>query len=105
MSGDSVTTQRVDYLQRSGSEPHITSGPRTEGGADEPRLLRIRAIGRPAKLRPRPPAASARCRPPTGALIPGLCGSRIPVAFPLLGSPDGVRVALGTWSARAASPP
>src|SRR4051812_20545056 len=105
MSGDSVTTQRVDYLQRSGSEPHITSGPRTEGGADGRRLLRIRAIGRPAKLRPRPTAGSERWRPPTAELITGLYGYRIPVAFQLLGSPDGVRVALGTWSARAASPP
>jgi len=38
-------------------------------------------------------------------LITGLYGYRIPIAFLVTGSPEGVRVHLGTWSARAASSP
>jgi hypothetical protein len=101
----SVTTDRLDYLQRSGSEPDIGRGARTEGVAGARRLLRVRGIGRPEKDSMRSRNTSELWRPATAELITGLYGYRIPLAFSLVGSVDGVRIQLGTWSARAAAAP
>jgi hypothetical protein len=106
MPTDAVTTSRVDYLQRSGSQPEIGDGTWTAGAADSRRLLRVRGIGRPDKDqrdRRYPVSKQDKWRPATAELITGLYGYRIPLAFYLLGSPDGLRIHLGTWSARKAT--
>lgn len=105
MPTGSVTTSRVDYLQRVGPGPEIDFGALTQGTPDSRRLLRVRGIGRPEKERQRPNTKLERWRPATAELITGLYGYRIPLAFYLLGSADGVRLHLGTWSARAAPGP
>lgn len=105
MPTGSVTTSRVDYLQRCGPGPDAGNGARTEGSAASRRLLRVRGIGRPEKERQRPISKPDRWRPATAELITGLYGYRIPMAFYLRGGAEGVRIHLGTWSARTASSP
>jgi hypothetical protein len=103
MASGSVTTSRIDYLQRVGPGPQITGGSRTEGSPESRRLLRVRGIGRPEKERERPSGIRAeRWRPATAELITGLYGYRIPLAFSIVGSREGVRLSIGTWSARTA---
>ncbi|HEX6678819.1 MAG TPA: FtsK/SpoIIIE domain-containing protein [Actinomycetes bacterium] len=110
MSMGSVTTSMVDYLQRCGPGPSIAGGPRTEGAAGSRRLLRVQGVGRPEKQRQGRPSRQGqaepdRWRPATAELITGLYGYRIPLAFWVLGSAEGVRIHLGTWSAKAGSSP
>ncbi len=101
---ESVTTAKVDYLQRSGLELEPAYGARTEASPGGRRLLRVRGVGRSEKYRQRQgPVRSERWRPATVELITGLYGYRIPIAYLVTGSEDGVRIHLGTWSARAAS--
>jgi hypothetical protein len=110
-----VTTDSVDYLQRCVPLVPDLSRPQTAGVPQVRRLLRVRSVGRPDKgtNRPRlvadnkptrlPRVSGESWRPRTTELITGLYGSRIPVAFYVLGAPDGIRVQLGTWSAKTAS--
>lgn len=103
MLTDSVTTDRVDYLQRCGPRPEIPTGPCTVGGPGSRRLIRVRGIGRPEKHRQPLITKAELWRPATAELITGLYGYRIPLAFYVVGSSDGIGVHVGTWSARAAS--
>ena len=104
-----LTTSHLDYLQRleSGFDPfafHRSAG-FTDAVPDGRRLDHIYGIGRT----PDSPLAD-----PTGAprlvsedLLIGLHGYRINVAFSVQGGPSGIRLEIGTWSARgreAASP-
>lgn len=102
MPSQSVTTDSVDYLQRC-LQPATDLGTSfTTGTAVTRRLLRVRGVGRPDRdLRRRSPFPEERWRPPTAGLVTGLYGHRIPLAFSLVGMPDGVRVRLGTWSSRS----
>lgn len=101
MSGRSVSTDSIDYLQRCLLPPTEPAGPRTAAAPHTRRLLRVRGIGRPDKDGRRRAAAPEEVwRPPTTGLITGLYGHRIPLAFLLRGSGQGVEVQLGTWSAR-----
>ena len=104
MPSESATTDRIDYLQRCGERPHAPGGDQTAGDASSRRLIRVRGIGRPDKVRERTPGALDRWRPATRSLITGMYGYRIPLAYYLLGSASGVQVHLGTWSARGAAP-
>src|SRR6185437_3865205 len=105
MPGDSASTERIDYLQRSGVAPEVGAVASTSGTVQSRRLLRVTGIGRPDKREPALPALrpEERWRPPTAGLITGLYGYRIPLAFQVIGSPVGVELCLGTWSARDAS--
>jgi hypothetical protein len=103
MSTDSATTRGIDYLQRSGAGPEIIGHPRTEGPSRSRRLLRVMGVGRPETDQLAPIAKTDRWRPATAELITGLYGYRIPLAFWILGSTTGVRIHLGTWSAREAA--
>ena len=102
MASSHVSTDSIDYLQRSGIPPADPAGPRTAGEPGTRRLIRIRGVGRPDKDLPRRDRAGSDgdWRPATTGLLVGLYGYRIPVAFSLLGSGDGVQVQLGTWSAK-----
>src|SRR5215212_2470716 len=102
MSSEAASTASIDYLQRSGVAPDLAAAAATSGGEPSRRLLRVAGIGRPDKeaRSRRPDPESLRWRPPTAELITGLYGYRIPLAFQVVGSPEGVRVHLGTWSAR-----
>src|SRR5688500_6918312 len=102
MPTGSVTIESVDYLQRCLLPPADMGGPGTSGAPETRRLLRVLGIGRPDKeFKRRPTFPDERWRPHTAGLITGLYGYRIPVAFYLVGAGDGVRVQLGTWSAKA----
>ncbi|CUU57372.1 AAA-like domain-containing protein [Parafrankia irregularis] len=104
MSTASVTTAKVDYLQRCGPGPRILAEAWTEGVLASRRLLQVRGVGRPEKAQHHKPAVQAeRWRSPTTELVTGLYGYLIPLALQIIGSPDGVRVQLGTWSARPGS--
>jgi Helicase HerA, central domain len=106
MPSDAASTERIDYLQRSGAAPQIATASSTSGAPSSRRLLEITGIGRPDKDDARrhdfaDPAR--RWRPPTAELITGLYGYRFPLAFEVVGGPEGVRVHLGTWSTRTAA--
>jgi hypothetical protein len=73
------------------------------GGPGSRRLVQVGGVGRPEKYRQPSIVKTKRWRPATAELITGLYGYRIPLAFYLLGSTNGVSVQLGTWSARAAA--
>jgi hypothetical protein len=95
------STESINYLQRCGGLPELL-GPRTTGASSTRRLLRVRGVGRPHEEPPsRRLGPEQRWRPRTAELITGIYGYRIPLAFYLLGSGDGVRVHLGFWSGRA----
>jgi hypothetical protein len=99
-----VTTQSVDYLQRCMALAPNLGGSHTAGLADGRRILRVRSVGRPDKAPNAVPRASdERWRPRTAELITGLYGYGIPLAFSVVGAPDGVRVNLCTWSSRQSS--
>ncbi len=105
MASGSVTTARLDYLQRYGPGPQqLAGGPRTEGASDTRRLLRVYGIGRPEKELARSSGPVPRWRPPTTELITGMYGYRIPLAFWVRGTAEGAHVHLGTWSARDVPP-
>ncbi len=102
MPGSWVTTDSIDYLQRSVPLRQRIAGPLTSGAGPSRRLLRIGGIGRRSKdsgRLPRP-AADEPWRSPMTGPITGLYGYRIPVAFLLTGSGDSVRIQFGTWSAK-----
>ncbi len=103
---DSVTTSRVDYLQRCGDSRQIPCAPYTVGEPEARRLLHVRGIGRPL----RDPGTHTenrgeRWRPPTAELITGLYGYRIPLAYIVEGSQTGVKVAIGTWPTSSGGDP
>lgn len=102
MSPESVTTAKVDYLQRCGESLQAPAPPYTVGNPASRRMLHIRGIARPDKdARPTPTPASSRnsdpWRPTTAELITGLYGYRIPLAYTVRGSQHGIQVCLGTW--------
>ena len=97
-----VITDGVDYLQRCMPLQDLLGDAGTTGLPGTRRLLRVRGIGRAdTDYERRPLARDERWRPLTAALITGLYGYRIPLAFALSGGPEGVRVRVGTWSASA----
>src|SRR6185437_5604950 len=101
MPGTRVTTDSVDYLQRSVPLRQRMTGPLTAGAEPVRRLLRIGGIGRQdkenhglaAKL-----AGDEPWRSPLTGPVTGLYGYRIPLSFLLLGHGDSVRLHLGTWA-------
>lgn len=96
-------TDSVDYLQRCLPLPGLTDSVGTTGEYATRRLLHVRGIGRanPDHDRRGPLAPNERWRPVTSALITGLYGYRIPLAYELNGGREGVRVRVGTWSTTA----
>jgi hypothetical protein len=100
MPTESVSTESVDYLQRCGWHLQPVRGALTQGVPAARRLLWVRGIGRPDKDLKPSPFATKRWRPRSADLITGLYGNRIPIAFRVGGSVDGVRIQLGTWSAK-----
>jgi len=103
MVADSVTTDRVEYLQRCGGLPPAPTPPYGGGDPASRRLLHVRGIGRPDTDRQAALDRSERWRPPTAELITGLYGYRIPLAFRVQGSRDGVAISFGTWATKAAT--
>ncbi|RUP04388.1 MAG: ATP-binding protein [Mycobacterium sp.] len=101
MPTDSVTTARIDYLQRCGAAPIQPSPPYTIGDPSARRLLRVQGIGK-ASNRRRQHDKLEPWRPVTTELITGLYAYRIPLAYALRGSRSGVEVCLGTWPTRVA---
>ncbi|MDQ4096676.1 MAG: DUF87 domain-containing protein [Actinomycetota bacterium] len=99
MAVGTITTARLDYLQRVGVEPGwlADGGPRTTAPAELRRMLHIAGIGRPRK-EPTSIGDEQRPRVPTEDAITGLYGYRIPIVFSLWGSGGGVSIELGTWS-------
>ncbi len=93
-----VNTANIDYLQRFGAAPDLSTGSTVAGPESARRLLRIAGIGRTEKY------SRAAEVPPTAQLLTGLYGHRIPVAFAVRGKPDGVQVTLGAWSLRESQP-
>jgi hypothetical protein len=108
MPGTWVTTDSVDYLQRSVPLRQRMTGPLTAGAEPVRRLLRIGGIGRRDK-ESRGSAARATgdepWRSPLTGPITGLYGYRIPLSFLLLGNGDSVRLHLGTWASRDTAAP
>jgi hypothetical protein len=100
--GEAASTERIDYLQRSGTAPELVAPTATSGPEVSRRLLRVLGIGRPEKEPVRRPREEPkRWRPVTAELITGLYGYRIPLAFQVAGSAEGVRIDVGTWSTRS----
>jgi hypothetical protein len=96
-SAEGVTSEDLDYLQRTGFEPP----PAPDGGAftSAPpaarKLLRIDAIGRlgkPVAIRGGDPF-----RLVTEDLLVGLYNYKVPIAFLLGGGPQRANVRVGTW--------
>ena len=105
MPTGSVTTESIDYLQRCLVPAAEAGSSRTSGVPHTRRLLRVRGVGRPdVELTRQSRPHEGRWRSPTAGLMTGLYGYRIPVAFQLVGTGDGIRAELGTWSARPDSP-
>ena len=101
MASGWVTTQSVDYLQRSAPLRQDMTGTQTAGGEHSRRLLLVGGIGRRDKEARRTRLqAEESWRSPMAGPITGLYGYRIPVAFLLQGAGESVRVQLGTWAAR-----
>lgn len=98
---DFVTTDRVEYLQRCGGSPPAPRPPYGGGDLASRRLLRVRGIGRPDTDKQPPLDKNEPWRPPTAELITGLYGYRIPLAFSVQGSSDGVAISFGTWATKA----
>lgn len=106
MSTAATTTERIDYLQRCLVPEVDAAGTRTGGEPQTRRLLRVHGIGRPEKAPRRPRLQpDERWRPATTGLLTGLYGYRIPLAAHLVGEPDGIRVQVGTWSAKPDAAP
>jgi hypothetical protein len=105
MTGQWVSTGSIDYLQRMTLMPRLEVA-RTVAEAHSRRVLQVRTVGRGdlGILEPSRRLADQSWRPRTAELITGLYGFRIPVAFSILGAPDGVRVHLGVWSSKDAPP-
>jgi hypothetical protein len=102
MPPGSVTTENVDYLQRCLIPPPDMGGPGTVGAPGTRRLLHVAGIGRPDKeSKGQAMSADGRWRPRTAGLLTGLYGYRIPVVFQATGTPQGIDIRLGSWSARA----
>lgn len=104
MPGSWVTTDSIDYLQRSVPLRQRIAGPLTAGAEPTRRLLRVSGIGRRDKESRRlgwpRPVGHEPWRSPLAGPLTGLYGYRIPVAFLLLGHGDSVRVHLGTWASK-----
>src|ERR1700722_3405811 len=104
MPGSWVTTDSVDYLQRSVPLRQRITGTLTAGAEPTRRLLRIGGIGRRDKdsrgSGSSRTAGDEPWRSPLTGPITGLYGYRIPVAFLVLGNGDSVRLHLGTWASR-----
>jgi hypothetical protein len=99
-----VGTESIDYLQRCLAPAPDATGPRTAAAPGSRRVLRVAGVGRPAEGH-RPDPGDGPWRPPTAGLLTGLYGYRIPLGFTVSGSAQGVRVQLGTWSAKAGADP
>lgn len=96
-----VTTDMVDYLQRSGPLPPHMTGSLMAGAASTRRLLHVSGVGRPVREPPGMPSSPDRqWQSPMTGVLTGLYGYRIPVAYLLSGGSGSVQVQLGTWSAR-----
>jgi len=93
-----LTTQAVDYLQRTGDRaPPDARGPSTMAPEGLRRMWRIAGVGRLEKEAIPRPGEDAQARLITEDLLVGLYGRRIPVAFEIAIDPGGPKVALGTW--------
>jgi Helicase HerA, central domain len=105
-AGGRVSTDSIDYLQRSMPlRPQLT-GALTAGPEPTRRLLHVAGVGRPDKDPPVPPPGQDQpWRSPTAGLITGLYGYRIPIAYLVEGDGGGIRVQLGTWAARDTASP
>ncbi|MGY1636021.1 ATP-binding protein [Geodermatophilus sp. SYSU D00742] len=91
-----LSTAHIDYLQRTGS----LALPLPEAFPAVPsvgrRLLLVTGVGRPGD--DGLSAGVATGLRGAEAMLTGLYGERIPVAFVLSGTPAGIRVCLGTWA-------
>lgn len=99
-----ATTEKIDYIQRR-SPPLLEDSAQLLGGPlDVRRILRVRSVGWLDRSTDRVQSKDG-WRPRTAELLTGLYGYRVPVAFQILGKPDGVSVQIGVWSSRGASIP
>jgi hypothetical protein len=95
------STDHIDYLQRTGSEPPalLAEAAATRAIPNLRPLFRIREIGVFEKPNrdPNHRGSQDRLRLPTEDLIVSLCSYEICIAFLLNGTMNGVKLAVGTW--------
>lgn len=97
MAGEIITTEHLDYLQRSGVKlPDITSLGQLTTAQRESRLLwHIKGVGQVDKSPKK--TQEKEYRSPYEDLIIGMHGLRIPMAFFVEGSNQGIKIHWGTW--------
>jgi hypothetical protein len=100
VAGQGVSTDSLDYLQRSGPLRAQLGGSFTAGGPGTRRLLQVSGIGMARDPGAGPPVPGEPWRSPMTGVLTGLYGYRIPVAYLLAGRDGGVQVQVGTWAAR-----
>ena len=102
---EELTTEAVDYLQRTGDGPAVLDLQRTRVRRDlgGRRLFRVVGVGRLEKeVLPRPGEAF---RAMTQDLLTALFNYRVPVALEVAATTEtGPRIAIGTWLSEAAPP-
>lgn len=107
MTIESLTSEDLDYLQRTGFQPPPFSpeARRTEAPPDLRSVVRVQGIGRIEKGRP----SDEKGRPSTGGspitrdLIVGLSNYRVPLGFLVTADPGHVALHIGTWLPSGAS--
>ncbi|MFF6787003.1 ATP-binding protein [Streptomyces sp. NPDC012510] len=107
MTIEGLTSEDLDYLQRTGFQPPPFSpeARRTEAPPDLRSVVRVEGIGRIEKGRP----SDEKGRPPTGGspitrdLIVGLSNYRVPLGFLVTADPGHVALHIGTWLPSGAS--
>lgn len=97
MSVENLTTEGLDYLQRSGFEPRLfhDSSASTNAPVNLRRLLKIEGIGHLDKDLPR---TSKRLASLSADLLAGMYNYKIPLAFLVDGELGQATVSIGTWS-------
>lgn len=97
------STKSVDYFQRIGVPLGTATSSRTVAPEMARRVLRVRRIGREQK-EIQAPTVAKEWSLPTVDLVGGLYGYRIPIAFLVSGTEEGVNINLGTWSTAKRDP-
>ena len=101
MIGPAPTVGSLDYLQRSGAPPAALEADfaRTSAPSGRRRVDRIAGIGTFEKFPSPKGEGETSMRLLTEDVLAGLYGEAIPLAFLVQGSPQGIALQVGVWSA------
>ncbi|MGW6838825.1 ATP-binding protein [Streptomyces sp. NPDC054949] len=104
MSGDPVSTEAIDYLQRHRLVPELQGGPALTCSMAARRAVRITGVGRSTPL-PQLRSENVSLELPTTPLLVGLAGAGVPVAFAIESHGHGASIRIGTWDTEGTGGP